>query len=67
LVAFFFVWLVRWWEILERREKKATKAKKEKEAADKKKKDEEAKKKKDQPQPIKADPGILQEMAAAQM
>jgi hypothetical protein len=67
LVAFFFVWLVRWWEILERREKKAAKAKKEKEAADKKKKDDEAKKKKDQPQPIKADPGILQEMAAAQM
>jgi Ca2+ regulator and membrane fusion protein Fig1 len=65
-IAFFFVWLVRWWEILERREKKAAKAKKDKEAADKKKKDEEAKKKKPDA-PIKADPGLLQEMAAAQM
>jgi glucan phosphoethanolaminetransferase (alkaline phosphatase superfamily) len=63
--AFGFVWLVRWWEILERREKKAAKAKKEKEAADKKKKEEGGKAKKEQP--IKADEALLQEMAAAQM
>jgi hypothetical protein len=67
LFAFLFVWLVRWWEILERREKKA-KAKKdaEKAAADKKKGEEEKKKAKVD-QPIKADQMVLEAMAAAQM
>jgi glucan phosphoethanolaminetransferase (alkaline phosphatase superfamily) len=67
LFAFLFVWLVRWWEILERREKKA-KAKKdaEKAAADKKKAEEEKKKAKVD-QPIKADQMVLEAMAAAQM
>ena len=67
LFAFLFVWLVRWWEILERREKKA-KAKKdaEKAAADKKKAEEEKKKAKVD-QPIKADQNVLEAMAAAQM
>lgn len=66
LLAFLFVWWVRWWEILERRQAKKI-AKKAEE--DKKKKAEEEKKKaaaaKDKP--MKAEDAVLQQMAAAQM
>ena len=66
LLAFLFVWWVRWWEILERREtKKAKKAeddKKKKAAEDEKKKQQALKDK-----PMKAEDVVLQQMAAAQM
>lgn len=66
LFAFLFVWWVRWWEILERREtKKAAKKK----AEDDKKKAEEEKKKQAalKDKPMKAEDAVLQQMAAAQM
>jgi len=67
LLAFLFIWWVRWWEILERREQKK-KAKKEedakKTAAAAKAKAEAAAKEK----PVmKAEEAVLQQMAAAQM
>jgi glucan phosphoethanolaminetransferase (alkaline phosphatase superfamily) len=66
LFAFLFVWWVRWWEILERREtKKAAKK-----AEDEKKKKAEEDKKKAQAlkdKPMKAEDAVLQQMAAAQM
>ena len=66
LIAFLFVWWVRWWEILERREAKKAAKKAEEE---KKKKAEEEKKKQQalKDKPMKAEDAVLQQMAAAQM
>ena len=66
LFAFLFVWWVRWWEILERRDNK----KAAKKAEDEKKKKAEAEKKKQEEaknKPMKAEEMVLQQMAAAQM
>ena len=66
LFAFLFVWWVRWWEILERRETK--KAAKKKADDDKKKADDEKKKQQAlKDKPMKAEDAVLQQMAAAQM
>jgi membrane-bound ClpP family serine protease len=65
LLAFLFVWWVRWWEILERREVKK-RAKKEEEEKKKKQEQEKAKAQAGA-KPLKAEDQVLQQMAAAQM
>src|SRR5579859_674546 len=66
LFAFLFIWWVRWWEILERRETKK-KAKKEEEEKKKKAAAEAAAKAAQKDKPMKAEDAVLQQMAAAQM
>ena len=66
LFAFLFIWWVRWWEILERRENKKM-AKKEDEEKKKKAAAAAAEKAAQKDKPMKAEDAVLQQMAAAQM